>query len=74
MSNGLQTIINELRGATEDLKALNDKPCRCSEYSFPHRKGSGKCNDTNKMPEQNVPYHHSRQAIVDAGHKESDFK
>jgi hypothetical protein len=69
--NGFDVVIQELRGIRQEVQKVNAIPCRCSAYKFPHRIGSGKCGDI--MPEQNVPYHHSSQAMRDSGHKNSDF-
>jgi hypothetical protein len=60
----LQYIIDQLRLARAELAASNNKHinlCDCDACN-PHR-----------MPERNVPYHHSRQAMLDAGHHERDF-
>lgn len=34
---------------TIQIKQVKD-PCRCAAYSFPHRAGSGKCNDPGEEP------------------------
>ena len=48
--------------------------CKCSAYPFGHRMGGGKCNREHRQPNiTTVAYHHSRQAMVDAGHSEKDF-
>lgn len=57
----------------KQAKSLAEK-CECSAYPFGHRMGGGKCNREHRQPNiTTVAYHHSRQAMVDAGHKESDF-
>jgi hypothetical protein len=70
--NSFDVVIQELRGIRQEVQKVNALPCRCSAYKFPHRIGSGKCGDT--MPAQNVPYHHSRDAMNDAGMSAKDFK
>jgi hypothetical protein len=78
---GLDKIIQQLQGATADLKADNDraelrnsrvKSCTCSAYQFPHRVGGGKCSG-HRRPDGLVSYHHTIQAMRDAGHSERDF-
>ena len=50
--------------------------CDCEAYAFPHRRGGGLCCEEGTAAEAKdclVSYHHTRQAMADAGHKESDF-
>lgn len=48
--------------------------CECPAYPFGHRIGGGKCNREHLEPQiTTVAYHHSRQAMIDAGHSEKDF-
>lgn len=92
---GLDKIIQQLHGATADLKADNDRAefmaqqrerfakaaksravkCGCNAYPFPHRRGGGKCCEEQHAIRQTslVPYHHTRQAMFDAGHNQGDF-
>ena len=69
----LDIIIEQLQGARRDLKALNDKPCRCDSYAFPHRVNGGRCSGEASQEHGTVSYHHTRQAMIDAGHHERDF-
>jgi len=82
--NGFDVVIRELRGATADLRDSNNKSlrrkaskkpaCTCAAYPFPHRKFGGKCDGRNHAVDYStVSYHHTRQAMLDAGHSDKDF-
>jgi hypothetical protein len=55
------------------MQAESLKNCCCDAYDFPHRPDGGRCNISNQKPEELLPYYLTRQAMIDAGHKESDF-
>lgn len=65
MSN-LQTIIDQLRAAREELAESNAQPMHIDDCD---------CDSCvrNRMPERNVPYHHSEEAMRDAGMSYKDF-
>lgn len=55
------------------MQAQSLKNCTCNAYPFPHRPRSGACEHFETRPTSLVQYHQTREAMLDAGHKESDF-
>jgi hypothetical protein len=56
------------------MQAQSLKNCYCDAYTFPHRRFGGECKgDVEPRPTSLVQYHQTREAMLDAGHKESDF-
>lgn len=82
--NNFDMVISELQAARAELKVSNDAAakrvskqttCCCDAYLFPHRKYGGNCygNLPNNSANCLVSYYHTREAMLEVGHKEGDF-